>query len=151
IVGVGTTHVAICDLKLRQKKIAKGIYYKDPDGKIKLFEAEWANGCPVGFNNLIHKFRENGIILSEEKVGKAEAILTSMKDTLKFEMELLTKDPRAFLCDDPTCHFCSFTWNASKYSYFQAIVAAIKKKKLKKIINLTAVKILGKYFPKDQD
>jgi aminoglycoside 3-N-acetyltransferase len=85
VVGVGTTHIAICDLKLKQKKIAKGIYYKDSSGKVKFFKAGWANGCPVGFNNLLDVFRDNGKILSEGKVGEAECIVTSMKDTLAFE------------------------------------------------------------------
>ncbi len=148
VVGVGTTHVAICDLKLKQKKIAKGIYYKDSSGKIKFFRAGWANGCPVGFNNLIDVFRENGKIFSEGKVGEAECIVTSMKDTLAFEMELLKKDPSVFLCSNPTCHFCSFTWKASKYTFFHAFRSALSKKKIKKIINLTAVYLLGQYFPK---
>lgn len=149
VVGVGTTHIAICDLKLKQKKIAKGIYYKDRTGIVKFFRAGWANGCPVGFNNLIDVFREKGKILSEGKVGDAECIVTSMKDTLAFENELLKKDPAAFLCSNPTCHFCSFTWKASRFTFIQACTAAIKKKKLKKLINLTAVYIFGEYFPKD--
>lgn len=147
VVGVGTTHIAICAHKLKQKQLPKGIYYKDKDDKIKLFKIDWADGCPVGFNNLIQRFRNDGIILSEEKVGNSEAILTSMKDTLSFEMDLLSKEPGAFLCDDPTCHFCSFNWKASKRTFFSALFSAVKRKEIKKAIKLISVKLLGKSFP----
>ena len=132
VVGVGTTHIAICELKLKQRRIGKGIYYIDREGNKKLYKADWANGCPVGFNNLIDRFRADGKIFAEGKAGAAEYIITSMKDTLEYEMELLKKEPSAFLCDDPTCHFCSFTWKASKYSFCDACKAAVKRKKFKK-------------------
>jgi len=147
VVGVGTTHIAICDLKLKQKRIGKGIFYIGSDGKKKIFEADWANGCPVGFNNLIERFRSAGKIQSEGTVGNAECIVTSMKDTLDFEMELLKKDPGAFLCDDPTCHFCSFAWKASKYTFFQACMAAIKRKKFKKLAMFLLIGLIGKEYP----
>ena len=149
VVGVGTTHVAICELKLKQKIIKKGIYYKDKDGQIKFFVMDWANGCPVGFNNLIDKFRENGKILAEGMVGNTESMITSMKDTLDFERELLKKDPGAFLCSDPTCHFCSFAWKASKYSFCQACRAAVKRKNFKKLAMFLLIGLIGKEYPED--
>ncbi len=150
VVGVGTTHIPICELKLKQKIIKKGIYYIDKkDGRKKFFVMDWANGCPVGFNNLIHKFRKDGVILKEGKVGNAESMITSMMDTLVYERELIKNDPGAFLCDDPLCHFCSFAWKASKYTLFQACTAAIKRKNFKKLAMFLLIGLIGKRYPRN--
>jgi len=149
VVGVGTTHVAICDLDLKQLRIGKGIYFTDDKGQKRLYKANWANGCPIGFNNLIERFRNDGKILAEGNVGNAECIITSMKETLEYEMDLLQKDPGAFLCDDPTCHFCSFTWKASKYSFFKACKESVRRMKLKGLLNLIAIRIFGKEYPRN--
>jgi aminoglycoside 3-N-acetyltransferase len=148
VVGIGTTHMAIGHHGFKQKKIGKAIYYIDKNGKKRLYRANWANGCPVGFNGMLDRLKKNGLILAEGKVGHSEAILTSMKDTLAFEIELFKSEPGAFLCSDPTCHFCSFTWKASKYSFVQACMAAVKRKKIKKLLNLIGVKFFGGVYPK---
>jgi len=148
VVGVGTTHIPICELKLRQKIIKKGIYYIDKDGKKKFFVMDWANGCPAGFNNLIDRFRADGVILKEGKVGGAESMITSMMDTLEYERKLIKKDPGAFLCSDPTCHFCSFAWKASKYTFCQACQAAVKQKKFKKLVIFLLIGLIGEKYPK---
>jgi aminoglycoside N3'-acetyltransferase len=148
VVGVGTTHVAICHHGLKQKRIGKAIYYIDKNGNKKLYKANWANGCPVGFNGMLDRLKENGLIFAEGKVGQAEAILTSMKDTLAFEIELFKTEPGAFLCGNPTCHFCSFNWKASKYSFIQACAAAVKRKKFKKLLNFIAIQLFGREYPR---
>lgn len=148
VVGIGTTHMAICHHNLKQKRIGKAIYYIDKKGNKKLYKANWANGCPVGFNGMLDRLKENGLILAEGKVGQAESILTSMKDTLAFEIELFKSEPGAFLCGDPTCHFCSFNWKASKYTFFQACIAAVKRKKFKKLLNFIAIQLFGREYPR---
>ncbi len=148
VVGVGTTHVVIEHYKYKQKRLGKGIYYLDNDNNKKLFIENWADGCPVGFNNLLPKYKENNCIISESKVGNAESMLTSMKKTLEYEMELFEKDPSAFLCDNPACTNCSFNWDASKYSATKTFFLNLKNKNFKKALLVILIILFGKKYPR---
>ncbi len=148
VVGVGTTHVAICELRLQQLLIPRGVYYINDKGKKEFYYAGWANGCPNGFNNLIDLYRSKKLIISEGMVGNAEVIITSMKSTLEFEIDLFSKKPNAFLCDDPTCTFCSFTWVNSEFNISKALIESLKTKRLKTLFYFIKLLILGKYYPK---
>ncbi len=146
VVGVGTTHVAIEHYQFKQKRLGKGIYYYK-DNKKKLFIENWSDGCPVGFNNLLKKYRENNCIISEGKIGNAESMLTSMKKTLAFELELFKHDSSAFLCDNPACTNCAFNWKASKYSAFKTFFLNIKNPK--KALLVLLISFFGKKYPKN--
>jgi aminoglycoside 3-N-acetyltransferase len=110
VVGVGTTHVAICMLGFEQKRRPAGILYEADDGTLRLFERSWPGSCGRGFNNFIPLYRDRGAILSEGKVGEAPSKLTDMGRTLDIELEVLAEDPGFFLCSDPGCAACRLSW-----------------------------------------
>ncbi len=142
VVGVGTTHVAICELGFWQLSLPKGIYYKE-NGEKKFFKRYWANGCPKGFNNLIPLYYKGGAVLGEGKLGDTETLLTSMSGTLKIEKELFVQNPSAFLCNDKACTNCSFTWENSKYSFTSCLSENLKRKKYDKAMLAVAIKLVG--------
>ncbi len=114
VVGVGTTHVAIGMLQLRQIIPKEGIHYKMPNGEIKLFVRNWAGGCDKGFSNFVPLYKENQAFINEGLVGEAESTLSDMKKTLDIELETLRAHPDFFLCDDPKCFNCRYSWEFSK-------------------------------------
>lgn len=113
VAGVGTTHVAIGLLGFRQKRALFGVNYRDEKGKVVLFKVNWAGGCARGFSNFLPLYKSGGAVLVEGKIGNAEAKITSMKKTLEIEMEVLTKKPAFFLCNDLSCISCRLTWKFS--------------------------------------
>ena len=100
VVGVGTTHVAIGMLGLKQVIPKEGIYYDDG----KLFMRDWAGGCAEGFGNFIH-YGNRG------KIGNADSLLTDMRTTLNLELGTLKADPTYFMCGK--CINCRYSWEFS--------------------------------------
>lgn len=113
VVGVGTTHVAIGALGFHQKRPRAGVNYRNEKGEIVTFERNWSGACAKGLINFIPLYREAGAVLSEGKVGCAESKITDMRKTLDVELEILSKDPTFFFCDDPACVACRLTWDFS--------------------------------------
>lgn len=144
IVGVGTTHVAICRLSFWQKQIVKGIYYRDVDGKLKWFRQNWADGCAIGFKQLMPFYYEGGAVIAQGTVGETDALLTDMQKTLDIEYQLFKKKPTAFMCGRKDCVYCSFTWANSRYSFANCFWANIKKKEYKKAMQALVIQVLGK-------
>ena len=113
--GVGTTHVAICDLKFTQRRLPLGVYHHQ-DGNLKFFIRNWVGGCARGFNKLIpHYNRES--ILYKGKFGKADLLITDMRGTYESEMRIIADNPKSFLCDNPKCVDCRLSWEFSNESY----------------------------------
>ncbi len=113
VVGVGTTHVAIDLVGLRRKHLNMGINYRNVVGEVKLAKVDWNGGCAHGFPKFIPYYEERGAVLGGGKIGEANALLTSMKETLKIEMEILKEDPGFFFCDDKICYSCQMAWEHS--------------------------------------
>jgi aminoglycoside N3'-acetyltransferase len=118
VAGVGTTHVAIDLLGFQRRQINRGVLYRDDNGAIKLAKMNWNGGCAAGFPKFIPHYFQHGAVLGDGKVGNARGLLTSMKGTLKVEMDILSKDSRFFLCDDKTCYSCQMTWEQSPKNPF---------------------------------
>lgn len=114
VIGVGTTHVAIGMLGLKQIIPKEGIYYKDKDGKLVLFRRNWAGGCDRGFSNFVPLYLASDAFIKVAKVGEAETTLSDMKKTLDLELETMRKDPGYFLCDNPKCINCRYSWEFSR-------------------------------------
>ena len=128
VVGVGTTHVAIGELKLHQNRPRMGVNYYDYElGQIRTFERNWSGGCVEGFNSLVPLYRQGGAVLSEGRVGNAESKISDMKKTLEIELEALSRDPTAFFCTDPACEGCRLTWDFSTGSARSVRYHRIKK------------------------
>ncbi|MDD4266201.1 MAG: AAC(3) family N-acetyltransferase [Aminobacterium colombiense] len=139
VVGVGTTHVAIGTLELKQKRPSLGVFYKNKFDEIELFKLNWSGICDKGLINFIPYYREAGAILSEGYVGKAEAKITDMKKTLEVELDLLKKDPTFFFCDDPCCDGCQLTWTFSEKKCLQFLLNCLHEKKYRRIIRVFLV------------
>jgi len=143
VVGVGTTHVAIGLLKFHLNRRREGVnYYDYKSGQIRLYERNWSGVCSEGFNKFLPLYRKGGAVLSEGKVGNADSKITDMKKTLEIEIETLSKDPKFFFCDDPTCTDCRLGWNFSSGSIIS--VRLYKLHKGAKIIFNTLPKFMKK-------
>ncbi|MDK9700961.1 MAG: AAC(3) family N-acetyltransferase [bacterium] len=112
--GIGTTHVAILQLGLKQKTEDYGVNYLDADGQVKFFQRNWAGGCARGFINFIPLYEKEGAILATGHVGNAAAKMTDLKKTLEIELRVLRENPSFFLCDDPLCSSCRTSWEFLK-------------------------------------
>lgn len=129
--GVGTTHIVICDLKLEQNRVPKGVYYKEND-KINFHKINWVGGCGFGFTNLMPEFKKQGAILYNGKIGNADLSITSMAKTYEIEMNELKSKPETILCKNKDCLDCRLSWSFSDKSYLGFILDKIKNKKFQK-------------------
>ncbi len=111
-VGVGTTHVAIEKMGFGKKRSSMGVNYLKNDGSVGLFEVNWNGGCGRGFPKFLPYYEKENH-LKWVKVGKADAVYTSMKGTLNVELAMVKKDPSFYFCDDPTCKDCRLNWDHS--------------------------------------
>lgn len=143
VVGVGTTHIAIIDMGFEQKNLSSGAYYRDVDGKVKFYRNHWASGCNTGFNTLFHHYEEGDAIISNGRIGEANALITNMQKTLDIERELFRKDSTAFFCDDPGCISCSFNWKHSKYTFWNCFSTNIKKRQYGKAAYALMTQLFG--------
>jgi aminoglycoside N3'-acetyltransferase len=148
--GVGTVHVAIDLLELKQKVLRTGINYRDANGNIKLFEKNWPTGCRnIHIQFLPLYAQKNGAILKVSKLGNAETTLTDMKKTLEIELELGKRDLNYFLCSDPACYRCQLNWSHSKGSFLKVIIENLKRKKYKRILAIFILAFSNNFVPKN--
>lgn len=113
IPGVGTTHVAIGMLRLKNRRPYLGVCYMK-NGKKTFFRRDWAGICPNSFNKFLPYYEKNGDIISRGKVGNADSMLSSMAGTLKTEYDILKKNPSFLDCGDPLCFECQLNWEFSR-------------------------------------
>jgi len=146
VYGVGTTHVAIGKLKLKQKRRAVGINYYDKSGKLKTFQLNWAGGGH-GFNNFIPKYREAGAILYEGYVGYAPSKITDMKMTFDVEIEELKKNPKIQLCSAKDCVDCRLSWEFSEYNFARFVRVNLMMLTHGKLLNAFRTCYIDRYQP----
>ena len=113
IPGVGTTHVAIGMLRLKNRRPYLGVCCMK-NGKKTFFRRDWAGICPNSFNKFLPYYEKNGDIIARGKVGNADSMLTSMRGTLKTEYDILKKNPSFLDCGDPLCFECQLNWEFSR-------------------------------------
>jgi aminoglycoside 3-N-acetyltransferase len=113
VVGVGTTHVAINKMGFKRKIENYGINYLNEKGVVSTFKVNWHGGCGNGFPKFIPLYHENGHVINDTKIGEANGLLTNMKGTLDLEMEVLSKDPSFYFCDNKGCLDCRLNWEHS--------------------------------------
>ena len=104
-------------------------------------------GCAWGFNFLPH-YRPAGGILSEGRVGRAEAKITDMKRTLEVELELLRRDPSMLMCQDPACVECRLSWEFSTGSLMGVVMHQIRRRKLREIPSAILTRFNRNYLPR---
>lgn len=149
VTGVGTTHVAIELLGLKQNILHVGVCYYNKNGELKRFYHSWPTACTVAFNNLLDYHREKGGILCEGKVGNSEAILSDMKTTLENELTLLKDNPQTLHCHRDGCQICNLNWQFSSGNLWNVLKANGKQKKYKRMILILYQYIFKNYQPKD--
>jgi aminoglycoside 3-N-acetyltransferase len=113
VLGVATTHTALWKLGFQQERPRAGVNYRNEKGEVVTFERDWVGVCSGAYMKFIPRCREAGAVLSEGRIGKAEAKITDMGKTLKLQLEILSKDPEFLLCDDPLCMLCRLGWEFS--------------------------------------
>lgn len=133
IPGVGTTHVAIGMLKLKNRRPYLGVCYMK-NGKKTFFRRDWAGICAASFNKFLPYYEKNGDIIARGKVGNADSMLTSMQGTLKTEYDILKKDPSFLDCGDPFCIECQLNWEFSRGTRPGFILKSLLHGKLMKAI-----------------
>ena len=129
--GVGTTHIVICDLKLEQNRVSKGVYYKENDN-VKFHKVNWVGGCGFGFTNLMGEFDKQGAILYKGRIGNADLSITDMSKTYEIELKEVKSNPETILCKNEDCLDCRLSWSFSDKTYFRFIFDKIKNKKFQK-------------------
>jgi len=127
VVGVGTTHIAIEKKGFKRQPINLGVNYINDEGEKKLFKVNWNGGCGKGFPNFIPLYYEKNGVIAEGKIGNAKGLLTSLKQTLKIEIEKLDEDPSFFFCNDPACYSCQMSWEHSPKNYLKFYYSWLKK------------------------
>lgn len=148
VIGVGTTHCAIEELKLKQNILKTGVSYIDENGEIKKFYHSWPTACPNAFNNLLPIHRTCGGIISEKKIGNAQAVLSELKRTLDIELLLGKQFPAFLRCTDPSCITCRYSWKNSHESIIKVIYENFKRKNFKRILLLLYMFFFRNYCPK---
>lgn len=129
--GFTTVHLAQEKLGLSSKSILKGftgVYYRQ--GKdIKLFKRRDFGGCSSGF----YKFYSDYVKKEKLKfgmIGNAYSVLINAKDAYEIELELIRKNNKYPLCNDPKCLTCRGTWWYNKWGmlnfYVKYLPQAIK-------------------------
>ena len=149
VVGVGTTHLAIGLLKYKQKRLIRGVNFKNKMGDVTVFERNWAGGCGKGFNNFIPLYEENVAIINKGKIGLADSKITDMKMTLDIEKKKLKTDPTYFMCDDSDCIDCRLSWKFSNDNIISFSLRNLMKLRIKLVYKAWEVLIRGKYYPEN--
>jgi aminoglycoside N3'-acetyltransferase len=129
--GVGTTHIVLCDLKLEQRRVPKGVYYKE-NNKIRFHKVNWVGGCGFGFTNLMSEFEKQGAVLYSGKLANADLSITDMSKTYAIEINHLKDKPETILCNNVDCLDCRLSWSFSDQSYASFIIDKLKEKKFQK-------------------
>jgi len=136
VVGVGTTHIAIGKLGLKQKRQDAGIWYYDNNNQLKLFRRNWAGACHNGFINFVPFYDKVGAVLSRGKIGQSDCKITDMKKTLDIEIDLLKRDPSFFMCRSKYCIECQLSWTFSKGNFGRLALNIIASKRIREFVNL---------------
>ena len=131
--GVGTTHVAIGLLRIRQRRPLLGVYFMK-NGKKTFFRRDWAGICEPSLLKFYPFYEKNGNIISRGKVGNADSMLSSMAGTLKTEYDILKKNPSFLDCGDPFCIDCQLNWQYGRGTKIGFILKALLHGKFSKAI-----------------
>jgi len=123
----GTTHLALSDAfsihNAYQKKVHSGIYVLDTKKKKKWIDTRHnTTFCYTMFNKFYKdNFKQKNCIISEEKIGLGDGVLTSMRKTYEVEREIFVNDLSSLLCNNPRCLICSVSYSFSKSNKFKFI------------------------------
>jgi len=127
--GFTTTHLAEYDLGLYKRIIfpsRNSVYYEDNQGSVKLFKRKDLGFCSNSFYKFYSYYVKAGILRSG-LIGYAYSILVPAKEAYSIEKQILSKNPKFNVCDDPLCFLC----NARRWDRFYKIPIYIIRRLLK--------------------
>lgn len=130
--GYTTVHLAETDLNLHKKIIfpwLNNCYFKNNDGKINLFKKKDIGGCSNTYYKYYTYYVLNNI-LYQGFIGNAYSIMTDAKKAYEIEKEILIKNPKFNICDNPNCFQC----RARRWDNLKDIPLYLIRKLLKKLI-----------------
>lgn len=113
--GFVTVHWLRHELGLTLRNIMRKrwhVYYRK-GGETKLYTVDGIDGCSHGFRKFYGGYVEAGA-LKTGYVGRAYSALIKARDAYSVERAMLEANPRASLCDRPTCYSCRTTWYFNK-------------------------------------
>ena len=144
--GVGTTHVAIGNLGFRQLRLPTFVRYRDSFGSLKFFSVNWSGVCLCTLNKLVPYYEYNNCILAKGSLGNAPVKVTSMKQTLEIETELIASKPAEFLaCSDSSRNVCSCTWEGIGSNPFRLFLVNLIQRRFRIAFRYLIVLLLYKY------
>ncbi|NBV42076.1 hypothetical protein EBR96_04830 [bacterium] len=117
--GFSTVHYVQHILGLSKQVVSPDsdrCYYKDPDGKIKLYVSNEIPGCSRGFYKFYSHYAQNEF-LRTGYIGGAYCLAVDMEQSYTTETRLLSEDPSFFCCSDKNCWYCASRYlpNRSKF------------------------------------
>ena len=130
--GFTTVHLAQEKLGLSSKSILKGLVgvHYQKGSQVKLFKRKDFGGCSAGFYKFYSHYVRSGK-LQCGRVGEAYSVAINARDAFEIELELIRKNKKYPLCDDPMCFSCRGTWWYNKHDmikyYIQCLPKTIKK------------------------
>jgi aminoglycoside N3'-acetyltransferase len=147
VIGVGTTHVAITNLGLKQKRLMSGVLFIDEQGERQTFMLNWAGGCAQGFNRMIMSYLDKLEYVKKTKIGDAECMVTMMSETLAHETTLLSQRPDSFFCEDPYCADCRISWAFSPESWSHFLLKCIKNGNYRMALKTIGLQLFSSWHP----
>lgn len=107
--GFTTTHLAEYDLGLLNRVIfpwLNTVYYEEDDGTIKLFRRKDLGLCSNSFYKF-YSYYVNAGILRAGLIGNAYSISVPAKEAYSIEKQILLRNPKLNVCDNPFCIMCN--------------------------------------------
>lgn len=107
--GFTTTHLAEYDLGMMNRIIfpwLNTVYYEDDRKDIKLFRRKDLGFCSNSFYKFYSHYVRAGI-LRTGYVGNAYSISVPAKEAYLIDKQILSRNPKFNICDDPFCFMCN--------------------------------------------
>jgi aminoglycoside N3'-acetyltransferase len=128
--GFTTAHLAEYDLGLLNRIIfpwLNSVYYLDDQGQYKLFKRRDLGSCSKSFSKYYVHYIQAGI-LRAGFVGDAYSITVPAQEAYCIEKQILSKNPKFNICDDPYCFACNvLRWDRAYMLPFSLIRILLKK------------------------
>jgi aminoglycoside 3-N-acetyltransferase len=82
-----------------------GALFYDESGRTSIFIRKDPGGCGKRLSEMISDLREAGIV-TEGTIGKAQAVVIPVKESLDIMTNLLERNPENYLCESTWCLWC---------------------------------------------
>ena len=106
--GFSTVHLAQFELGLSRKHLTRLLLkssYIDSEGVVQIYRPIESPGCSLGFSKFYKDYVVAGL-LKTAKIGKAYSLSMDMTEAFEIELDILEKNPKYALCENPSCLSC---------------------------------------------